>query len=219
MLILGIDTSTNASSIAIFSDSRILALDFIDTDTPQSEMLMTRIDYMLSTQKIEKTALKAVCVCIGPGSFTGIRVGIATAKAICIALQIPLVAFNSLELLATNVYTTPENILTIIDARMGQAYTAVFDSSLKPLALPTTTTYADIIDLIDKYHPICLGDTHLIPTGVCAKTALPHQNIKSATAMCSLLVHRDITPIYDAGYISELEPFYIRPATAQVSIP
>jgi len=217
MPILAIDTSTSASSIAIFNVEKIIALDFQDSDAPQSESLMCRIDHLLTTQKIGRTDLTAVCVCIGPGSFTGIRVGIATAKAICIALQIPLVAFNSLELLAVNIYATSQNIMAILDARMSQAYVAVYDSALAEIVSPHTVDYAGLRDLVERYKPICVGDVHLFISDNQIKTALPHQNIKTVAGMCSLLKIKDIVLSYDIECINTLEPFYVRPVVAPIS--
>jgi len=215
MVILGIDTSSTASSVALFTQSGVLSQDLVVSKKSHSEGIMLRIEDILREQRLQKADLSAVCVCVGPGSFTGIRVGIATAKAICIALKIPLLAFNSLELLAVNLYGISGQILAIVDARMGEAYACVFSSELTPIIEPHTIKYNQIHSLITANTTV-IGDTHLLEDTTTTRRALPHQNIKNAAAMCSLLSLRGSDLTYDADFINNCEPFYIRAATAQI---
>jgi len=218
MVILGIDTSSIASSVALFTPNGVLSQDLVINNKPHSEGIMIRIDNLLREQRLQRGDLSAVCVCVGPGSFTGIRVGIATAKAICIGLNVPLLSFNSLELLAVNLYGVQGQILAILDARMNEAYACVYNAEIDPVITPETVKYGQIHSLIKDSNTICVGDTHLLEGTSKLKCALPHQNIKNATGMCSLFCLRGCKLVYDKDFINNCEPFYIRSATAQVSI-
>ena len=144
----------------------------------------------------------------GPGSFTGLRIGLATAKGICTGLQIPLITFNTLELLAINVYGTPKNILTVIDARMKEAYVALYDSQLNVLIENHCRVYDEITNEI-KSDFICVGHTHLIKDNN-VHTALPHQNMLNAAAQFSLIKYKNIKVKYDKEFIYNVEPYYVR---------
>jgi tRNA threonylcarbamoyladenosine biosynthesis protein TsaB len=207
MCILAIETTTPSSSYAILHDNKIVFQDYCKLATGHSENIMVRIDNALNTLEINKTDIKAVCVSNGPGSFTGCRVGLATAKGICTGLQIPLVAFNSLELLAANVYGSSSNIMSVLDARMNEVYVAVFDKDLNTIIEPHIIS-RDTIYGVSTDDCLCVGAVHLLPNTF--KKALPHQNILAASSMFSLLAIKNITPKYDEEYISNLEPCYVR---------
>jgi tRNA threonylcarbamoyl adenosine modification protein YeaZ len=172
---------------------------------------MFRIDEALKNVKADKKDLQAIFVTNGPGSFTGIRIGLATAKGLCIGLRIPIYYTDTLTLLATNVYGTERNILAIIDARMNEAYTAVFNPDMTFDRNIATVRY-DSIDneFTEKY--ICVGHTHLLSASDRFQHALPHQNSITASAMFSLWKSRTFDMNYDEKTIKNLQPMYVRDA-------
>ena len=223
-MILAIETSTTIGSIAILRDERIVYQDFADLKTTHSETIMVRIDNALKSLKYAKSDLKAVCISNGPGSFTGLRIGLATAKGICTGLKIPLVAFNTLEVLAANVYGTDRNILSILPAHKNEAYIAVFDPFLNVLIETHNRENDKVLEnLSGKF--ICVGDIQHIASSAnpplasgvgerCVNydfaLALPHQNMLVAAAQFSLLKHKNISLVYDQDYIYKLEPCYYK---------
>jgi len=209
MCLLAIETTRSSGSYALLKDDKIIYQDNVDMKTTHSETIMCRIDNALKAMKIEKTDLKGICVSNGPGSFTGCRIGLATAKGICTGLKIPLIAFNTLEILASNLYGTDKNILSVLDARMNEAYVAVFDKNLQMIVDSHCRPYKSITDGL-KGDYICVGDTHLI-TGKHEK-ALLHQNMINASSMFSLMKYKNIALKYDEEYLAALEPYYIRSA-------
>ena len=213
---LAIETTTVACSIAIEKDNRIIYQDFAEQTISHSQTLMLRIDNALKYLNLDKKDLKAVCVSNGPGSFTGIRIGLATAKGICKGLQIPLIALNTLEILATNAFGTDKNIITLLDARMNQMYISIYDPNLNLLLPNQCIDYeADLMSLVDEKVGkdrkfICLGFTKFVNENDRFQLALPHQNLLLATSQFSLLKHKKIELKYDKVYISNIEPFYVR---------
>ena len=102
MKILGIDTSSMAASVAVIEDNKLICEYTINTKKTHSQKLMPMIENMLSLSDLNVREIDAIAVCEGPGSFTGLRIGMATAKAIAHVNDIPVIGVNSLEVLAAN---------------------------------------------------------------------------------------------------------------------
>ncbi|MDD3051112.1 MAG: tRNA (adenosine(37)-N6)-threonylcarbamoyltransferase complex dimerization subunit type 1 TsaB, partial [Candidatus Cloacimonetes bacterium] len=136
MNILAIDTSSSCGSIAISNDNNIRYISYLDLQTTHSERLMPQIDYGLKQAEMKINQINLVAYSNGPGSFTGIRIGLATAKGICFALGIPLVSFNTLEILAYSFKGYSRNILAFMDARMNEVYAALYTPELKEIIAP-----------------------------------------------------------------------------------
>jgi tRNA threonylcarbamoyl adenosine modification protein YeaZ len=196
-------------------DDKIVYQDAIELKSSHSQTLMPRIDYAFNLLGIDKKEIKAVTVSIGPGYFTGIRIGLATAKGICKGLQIPLIPLNTLQILAANAYGTDKKIMTLLDARMNQKYISIFDKDLNVLLENQCVGY----DLLNDHSFmkenlegdfICLGFTKFIRETDKLKIALPHQHTLLASAQFSLLKHKNIELNYDKVFISNIEPNYVR---------
>ena len=102
MKILGIDTSTMAANVAVLEDDKLICEYTINTKKTHSQKLMPMIENMLNLSDINIKDIDAIGICVGPGSFTGLRIGMATAKAIAHVNNIPLIGVNSLEILGAN---------------------------------------------------------------------------------------------------------------------
>jgi len=126
MKVLGIDTSSNAASIAIMDDTKLIAEYTINTKKTHSQKLMPMIKEMFNECDMKIDDIDLIGVCVGPGSFTGLRIGMATAKAISHVKNIPIVGVNSLESLAYNMSLSKCNIYPIIDAQRNQVYTSKY---------------------------------------------------------------------------------------------
>lgn len=126
MLVLSIDTATLVSSVALATQDTLLAELVIQTRKTHSETLMPHIAEVLDMARISKQDIEGIAVSIGPGSFTGLRIGLATAKALAYALKIPIVGISTFEALAYNC-PVPEVFLSpILDAQKHNVYQAVF---------------------------------------------------------------------------------------------
>ena len=158
--LLNIHTATETAIINIAKDEEVLGT-FINYDTNQhAALLHTAIRELLETNNIDIKKLNAVGVSSGPGSYTGIRVGLATAKGLCYALNIPLVTFNSLELMALSAakFVKDDKALycPMIDARRMEVFTAVYSYTLQELIPPSArildeNSFADILNINKVY--------------------------------------------------------------------
>ncbi len=122
MRILAIDTATLAGSIAVLSDDQILGEAGFNLGRKHTERLLPEMDWLFSRLSLEPKMIEGIAVGIGPGSFTGVRVGLATAKGLAAGLAAPIVGISSLDALAHAVRFYPGPILALLDARKGELF-------------------------------------------------------------------------------------------------
>lgn len=126
MLILGITTSTMQVGCAIGGHEGVLAQAHSSRGKRHAESLVPSIDFLRQQARIDLDEIGCVAVDVGPGLFTGLRVGIATGKAIAHALRVPMVGVASLDLVAFPVRWSPRLVVAAIDARRGELFTAAY---------------------------------------------------------------------------------------------
>ena len=154
-VILNIETSTNVCSVALTAEGMVLAHQENMDGRNHAALLSDYIKYCLDFAKEKELKLEAVAVSMGPGSYTGLRIGLSEAKGLAYALDIPLIGVNTLQLLACQVMFTQELdgdeiFVPMIDARRMEVYTAAYDFALQdvmpqqPLILDENS-YADVL--------------------------------------------------------------------------
>ena len=126
MSILSIDTSSQVSSVAVLSAERVAAEISMQGALTHSETLMPHIETALRMARVEKSELEGIAVSIGPGSFTGLRIGLASAKMMAYALHIPLIAVPTLEALAHHYICEGVRLVPMMDAQKGNVYAQEF---------------------------------------------------------------------------------------------
>ena len=126
MKILALETSAKAVSAAVSENGRILAAGYQDTGLTHSRTLMPIVEHILKNTDLKLSDMDAIAVAVGPGSFTGLRIGAATAKGFALALDKPIVAVPTLDALAYNVFETNKFICPIMDARRNRVYAAFY---------------------------------------------------------------------------------------------
>ena len=144
-LILSIETSTQTSSIAIHENEVLISSLNIHQEKSHSEYLTPSIKYLLETSGISMKSIDAIAISKGPGSYTGLRIGTSTAKGICYALDIKIIAINTLEAMAFGMakYQHEDVLLCpMIDARRMEVFCIVVEKDLTSIE----TTQAKVID-------------------------------------------------------------------------
>jgi tRNA threonylcarbamoyladenosine biosynthesis protein TsaB len=130
-LILNIDTALDTASICLTKDNEVLELMTNDNQKDHAAWLHPAITGILSNNNYTINELEAIAVSIGPGSYTGLRVGLASAKGLCYALNIPLITLNTLKIIAFAAKDEAvELICPVIDARRMEVFTAVYTKAL-----------------------------------------------------------------------------------------
>jgi tRNA threonylcarbamoyladenosine biosynthesis protein TsaB len=126
MNILTIDTSGVTASVALLQDEKVLAEIFINLGRNHSEILLPSIDHLLMVSGLELRAIDVFACTVGPGSFTGIRIGVGTIKGLAIAADRPVVGLSALEVLAMDARGFQRKICPMIDARREQVYAGLY---------------------------------------------------------------------------------------------
>lgn len=162
-LILSIDTSTKVCSVALHQDGKLLSISELYTEKSHSGMLTTLCENVVKYAGFSLKSLDAFAVAKGPGSYTGLRIGVSTAKGFCFALDKPLIAVNTLEAMAYQVkyfYDQTYFLCPMIDARRMEVYCQVLNNQMNIIS----ETEAKVIDessfseLLNENKIVFFGD-------------------------------------------------------------
>lgn len=223
MPILGLDTATQVCSVAVATADKLLAEITVNTRKTHSERLMPYISQLLEMATLKKTELTGVAISIGPGSFTGLRIGLATAKALSYALRIPIIGVPTLEALAFGCPLPQTIVSPMLDAQKGNVYQGIYtwqDGQLKTLVGPRVIALtAALEELAKQGQPVTvLGegaamyeqleqryDNVLLP--------LPHISLPRAGTVA--LLGASMLGQGIKHEVQSLEPVYIRRSEAE----
>jgi tRNA threonylcarbamoyladenosine biosynthesis protein TsaB len=212
-VILCLETATTNCSVAIAVDGEVKAIrEENNQKFSHAEKLHVFIEEVLSDAKVDKKKLEAVAVSKGPGSYTGLRIGVSAAKGLCFALGIPLISTPTLEVLAQQVNTSNSHIIPLLDARRMEVYSAVFNSDKKQVR----ETKAEILkedsfaDFLEKRKAIFIGDGAVKFEAICKHTNAVFQKdlFPSSADMVSLAEAK--YKISDTENVAYFEPFYLK---------
>ena len=225
MKILGIDTSSNASSVALIEDNKLICEYTVNTKTTHSQKLMPMIENMLSISEVNIKEIDAIAICIGPGSFTGLRIGMATAKAISHVNNLPIIGVNSLEILAGNMNLCDKKICSILDAQRTQVYMGQYKFENNKLVELKSIDVVEIDDLLEelkssKEEWILVGEAVYKYEAKIKEieniyVPAPSHNVSKASSLCSIAIEKynNNIDVYDCYSIN---PLYIRKSQAEV---
>ncbi len=212
-IILSIETATTNCSVSLSKEGEIFALkEDYNNGFSHAERLHVFIDEILKENNIDKSEIQAVAVSKGPGSYTGLRIGVSAAKGLCFALNIPLISVSTLEALAHQVQTSEGIIVSMLDARRMEVYSAIYSSDYQlnrgiQAEILDETSYAQILDK---------GLVYFVGTGVeKTKNIITHKNavfvenkLPSAKQMGALAYSK--YKISDTEDVAYFEPYYLK---------
>ena len=163
MIVLAIESATESVGVSLASSDGVLASVEISRGRRHAESIVPCVQFVCERAELELAEVGAIAVDVGPGLFTGMRVGIATAKSLSMALGIPMVPMTSLEVLAVGESTTDEIIVPVVDVRKSEVFWAMYrrsDHGVELLHQPTVGSVDDLIsDLMARDQPaVCIGD-------------------------------------------------------------
>ena len=211
--ILNIETSTKNCSVSIAKNGALICLKEINNGGySHAEMLHPLIKEALLESKLTINQIDAIAVGKGPGSYTGLRIGVSAAKGLCFANDIPLISINSLKILAHTIPIDKGNIIPMIDARRMEVYSAIYDESFT-LIRETKAEIIDkssFIDELQNHTVYFLGDGAekcqeiiLHKNAVFIKDAFP-----SAKEMVKLSYEKH--KVNNTENLAYFEPFYLK---------
>ena len=211
MRILGIETATRAASVAVIFDGKILAESFSESPQSFSETLMPQVEEVIRISgAFDK--LDAVAVSIGPGSFTGLRIGLATAKALAYAWGIEIIGVPTLPAMSYNFPNA--KVLPLIDAQKNRAYCQLFDNFVPLSNLEVKPIEEAVVELekIDGEIFLCGDVLHKIKIPLPPNIKLSPPNLKMPRASSVAICAEDLKTFDN---VMNLEPLYVRRAEAE----
>ncbi len=148
MHILAVDTSTDICSVAVLKDGEVLGERSLRVRTGHSGTILNLIDDVLGSSGLNKKEINLIATGIGPGSFTGIRIGISTAKGLAAALNCKVKGVCTLDAVAANAPETGKHVMPVLDARKGEIFCALYDKDRKRLSPQVNIEPAQVKDMI-----------------------------------------------------------------------
>ena len=218
---LAIETSTPLGSVAVGTADAVLAEAVLGVHARHSEALLPAIEFVLANAGLEKQELTRIIVGGGPGSFTGLRISAATAKALATALHIPLFAYSGLAALAAGLAVADRQLCALFDARRAEVYAACYHfpelAHMATLLEPAPRRLDDLFALIDARETIFVGDGALQNAAAITErggTVAPaHLAVPRASALIWLAQVSPAAGRIDA--IAAWEPAYLRESGAE----
>jgi len=212
-LILNIETTTTNCSASISKEGKIVFLkEDNNKNFSHAESLHVFIDAVLKESKIDVTDLNAIAVSKGPGSYTGLRIGVSAAKGLCFALNKPLISISTLQALAYQIKIEDGVIVSMLDARRMEVYSAIFNADYDQIR----DTEAEILDDHSFKDYLEKGKVYFIGNGVeKTRDVITHSNavfiddkLPSANEMGLLAFNKyKISDFEDVAYF---EPYYLK---------
>jgi len=225
MLILGIETATQQVSVAIGGHEGVLALFEVSRGRRHAETLAPAIEFVCRQADIEMVEFGAIAVDIGPGLFTGMRVGLAAGKAIAQALRVPMIGISSLDLLAFPLRHADRTIAAVIDARKGELFYAFYrpvPGGVQRVTDPQVSSVDDLVaDLMARgQNVVCVGDGALryreeIEAGFHCDFAEQFLSHPSSAPLVQLAHARALREEWVNPW--EIQPMYLRAPDAQIN--
>ncbi|HHX24141.1 MAG: tRNA (adenosine(37)-N6)-threonylcarbamoyltransferase complex dimerization subunit type 1 TsaB [Tepidanaerobacteraceae bacterium] len=226
--VLGIDTSSIVATIAIINEEKLLAEYIVNNKKTHSEKMMGVIDNVLADSGVELKDIDVVAVAKGPGSFTGIRIGMACAQGLAHALKKPMIGVNTLDGLAYNLIGTGDLVCPMMDAQRQEVYTSLYrweEGTLQRLwdyrLIKVDKLVRELLALNEKV--ITLGDgLPLLKRSLDVNNKDTNQNIVFAHQVLSMPRASSIAATglneYTLGRTEDyfsIKPFYIRKSNAE----
>jgi len=210
--ILNIETATKNCSVSIAKNGEtIVCKEIAEEGYSHAEKLHVFIEEVIAEAKITVQDLTAIAVSQGPGSYTGLRIGVSAAKGLCFALNIPLIAVDTLQTLASQAKVSEGKIIPMLDARRMEVYSAVFNTALE-------TERPILAEVIDENSFAAYTETVYF-VGDCAdkcKAVLTKENfvfleeIKYPSAAAMSKISYDKYQISDTVDVAYFEPYYLK---------
>jgi len=224
MRILAVDTATKSCSVAVTEDKTVLGEITNVSEQTHAKHLLEMVHTVTRESGLTLSAMDGFAVTRGPGSFTGLRIGISSIKGLALAVNKPVVGISSLETLAQQIAPASHLVCPLIDARKGEVYTSIYrydTDGLMPVNAEQVLTPDEAVRKIKEpcifvgsgavlYHDLIIDRL-----GEVACFAPEHQHIIQASTVADL--GRKRLERGDSGEIADLVPHYIRKSDAQLS--
>jgi tRNA threonylcarbamoyladenosine biosynthesis protein TsaB len=224
MKVLGIDTSTSCGAVGLIDDGEVLSDYLLNIPVTHSERLLGAIEFVLREARCSIRAVDGWAISLGPGSFTGLRIGVSTVKGLAFATGKPVVGVSTLDVLASQVSPTPSLICPILDARRKEVYSAFYRygggnflgrqsdyQALRPEELVKKINEQTIFlgDGVKTYRDFLLHSLPSLAIFPVAPVNVPHGSMVAKLGLELLDKGKHLN-------LSTFSPIYIRPSEAEM---
>ncbi len=228
-LILSIDTATPCSSVALTRGTRkngkVVASLSLSGRTTHSRRLLAVIDYLMRETEVDWASVEAIAVSLGPGSFTGLRIGMATAKGLAFGADIPMTGISTLDGLASKCAPSPW-ICSVLDARKSEVYAAFYRTDVEGLTASVGVPMVISPEKLAEYitdSVVMVGDGVNVYSDVWksllgdrVKFAPPHLHQPGAASLG--FIGKERLQVGDVLTVEEAVPTYIRASDAELNL-
>lgn len=225
MIILAFDSTAKSASVAVCDGERALGKFDVDNGLTHSELLLPMAESLLEKLKLSISDIDLITCTVGPGSFTGVRIGTALVKGLALGRNIPTVAVSTLEALAENLSGIDAIVVPVMDARRSQVYTAIFksqESGISRLSEDMAISIDELAKRLSKYKDksiYLVGDGYAVARSGLEKHSIklsvtPKLLVNQSAVSCAAVAKRK----YESGeYTNDLSlaPTYLRAPQAE----
>lgn len=221
MKILSIDTSSNLCAVAVLEDTNLIQENILDDTKNHSEKIMPVIAQTLEESNLKLTDIDLIVCDKGPGSFTGIRIGVATVMSFVDSLNIPSIGISSLECLLYNVLlrkTESAYVCSLIDAKNDNVYFELYsisDNKASSIISADCKNINDLIDLLKNYDNICFVGDGVISHQSILSSSLNNVTFSEHNQISSYSLGMSGLHAYNSGRRDDLLPLYLRKSQAE----
>lgn len=224
MKILALETSAKAVSAAVSENGKILCSGYQDTGLTHSRTLMPIVEHILKNTDLTMADIDVIAVSAGPGSFTGIRIGVSAAKGLAFAADKPAIGVSTLAAMARNVAFADGLIICAMDARRSQVYNALFEANDGHLSRLTPDRAIALADLAEEIKDDPRPKTIVGDGARLCYDFLQNADIPCRLAPAHLVMQNAMSVALEAEALAaegglvtaqDLQPVYLRPAQAE----
>jgi tRNA threonylcarbamoyladenosine biosynthesis protein TsaB len=223
MIVLGLDTATKACSAAVWKQGAVLARECVPMERGHTEALIPMVERVLGAAALAFRDLDLIAVTVGPGAFTGLRVGLAAARGIALAADIPCIGVTTLEAIAAAVPRQEQDeriVLVVLETKRGDFYAQAFSPEGIGLAAPRVVDATALPDLVQVREAVVAGDAaaaviaELRAAGVVAELATVAE-FADAGVVADIAARRFLAK---EGPLQPPSPLYVRRPEAQLAV-
>lgn len=223
MRVLAVDTSSNVATVAVMEDDLLLGEYILNHKKTHSQKIMPMIEQLLADLELTADDIDIFAAAVGPGSFTGLRIGVATIKALAHATGKRVVSVGTLEALAYNVPHCENIIVPIMDARRNNIFTAsyIWDEGFKEIGEPEGITIEECIEACGNFlETVFVGDGAIIHRDYIEerlgdKAIFPHGAVLNSRASSVAAIAMERAKKGDTQSYLEMKPYYIKKSQAE----
>ena len=211
MKVLGIECATSACSAALLCDGEVIACEYEEMDRGHSQFLVPMIENVLENAGCKAIQLDAIVATVGPGTYTGVRVGLSTAQALAMATSKPLVGVTTFEVVALAQGPQYSKMLVVLETKRADVYAQLFDPSGQTIGAPAAMDENEIISEFSLENLVVAGDAGDRILSILNLAGIPARSTNGPIRPNAYWVAKLGATRFAVGIQNDVQPLYLRP--------